>query len=144
MTPLALLLLATLAGCGATSPYTAAQRGEMAAIAYPIEAPSGEPVDALLTRRGSRIQIANRDVEPIGPGQLWLNRAWLAPLPRIEPGGKRMIALNRFINRFEEPFPTGTFLSREKTRPIVLAEAFNPEQPVRVPLIVRLEDDAER
>ena len=55
----------------------------------------------------------------------------------MQIGTENVRELTDFINRFEEPYPVGTFLNPDQTQPLVLAEFYDPANNLRHRLLVR-------
>lgn len=145
----ALLCIVTLAitatGCSvyrdATAPPQTIKR--LAALDYPEGAPYGEDyLDILLVREGNQIQLVNRTPNSYSGMQLWLNRQWVRDAGNIQIGTGNTRRLTDFINRYEEPYPVGTFFNPDQTQILVLAELYNPAENTRHRLLVRPGDEA--
>lgn len=139
LAPLFILALVCSVGCStlrdATAPPQTIKR--LAALDYPADAPHGPDIDILLVRSANQIRLINRTANPYSGMQLWLNRQWVADSGTVQIGTGNTRTLTDFINRFEEPYPVGTFLNPDQTQPLVLAEFYNPAENVRHRLLVR-------
>lgn len=91
-------------------------------LEYPAASPVGEDLDIVVTRRGGRINLANRTPRDFENVVLWLNRQYVSPVDRIVIGPRNELVLRSFINRYGESFPVGGLLSPDKGFPVVLAE----------------------
>lgn len=136
---LLVIALALATGCSALRDATAPPQTikRLAALNYPEDAPHGPDLDVLLIRRANSVQIVNRTAYPYAGMQLWLNRQWVADSGSIQVGTANTRTLTDFINRYEEPYPVGTFLNPDQTQPLVLAELYNPAENIRHRLLVR-------
>jgi len=146
--PLALILLLALlfsTGCSTTRDATAPPQTirRLAALDYPADAPHGPDLDILLVRSGNRVRLVNRTANTYSGMQLWLNRQWVADSGTVQIGTDNRRTLTDFINRYEEPYPVGTFLNPDQTQPLVLAEFYDPAEQVRHRLLVRPGNEAQ-
>ena len=119
----------------ATAPPQTIKR--LAALDYPADAPHGPDIDLLLVRSSEKIRIVNRTAYSYSGMQLWLNRQYVRDAGTIQVGTDNLRTLTDFINKFEEPYPVGSFLNPDLTQPLVLAELYNPVENVRHRLLVR-------
>lgn len=140
-----LLCLLSLAGCSTTRDATAPPQTirRLAALDYPADAPHGPDLDILLVRSGNRVRLVNRTANTYSGMQLWLNRQWVADSGTVQIGTENLRTLTDFINRYEEPYPVGTFLNPDQTQPLVLAEFYDPVEEVRHRLLVRPGNEAQ-
>ena len=109
----------------------------MAALPYPKNANLGEDLDIIVLREGGAIELANRTALAYQDHYLWLNREYVALIGQIRIGTDNRYELARFIDRHQESYPVGTFLTPDKTRPLVSADLFNPTTGQRHRLVVR-------
>ena len=135
VTLLAIFLLCQGLACSQTPVIDTDRASLLAAIPYPAGAKDGPSLDIVVERKGKRIELTNREPDVYVNMQLWLNRQYLHPVDRLEIGSGNVFELHQFINQFQEPFPTGTWLSPDKGRPVVIAELYDPITGVRYPLL---------
>ena len=138
----ACLLTATvlLAGC-APGRASTERAAELADMRYPEQAQQGPALDVVVRATGNTLRLANRTARSYTDMQLWLNRAYVRRVERIDIGTRNRLPLTSFINRYQEPFPIGGFLAPEERAPVVLAELYDPEANVRYPLVAHPELD---
>lgn len=105
-------------------------------LPYPADAPLGDDLDIILSRRGGRVTLINRTPRAYENVLVWLNRQYVHPAGRVAIGPDNSFALRTFINHFGEPFPIGGFLSPDKGFPVVLAEIHDPNTNTRHRLTV--------
>ncbi len=118
------LLTLALTGCG--SDLMGPLIGPTAtpiSTAYPEGTLPG-PVLAVQVNRSGRYHIVldNRTVHALDNVQIWLNREWGATLAHVPVGNSGPIHLAQFRNIHGEPFPMGSFIRPEDTRPVLKAE----------------------
>ena len=141
--PTAFLLLVGLfatAGCSTTRDATAppATIKRLAALDFPVDRLHGpDPEDILIIRSGGQIRIVNRTANDYTGMQLWLNGQYVADNVAIRIGTDNVRELTAFINRFEEPYPVGTFLNPDQTMPLRMAELYDPDTKLRYRVDVR-------
>lgn len=138
---LALLLLTLAPAC--TPPLattTREQRAALSQLPYPADASHGPDLDIVIKRDGKAIQLINRTARPYANSQLWLNQQYVRNVSAIRIGPDNRLALNRFINRHREPFPTGTFLAPDDAKPVLLAELYDPQTQLKHRLLVWPDD----
>ncbi len=116
-----------LAGCRAGG--TALDAGAieaLAALAYPERARPAEPdPDVLVIRDGEFVRVINRTADAFRGTQLWLNQQYVAT-PEVLPPGETRLALDTFVNRYREAYPTGTLLTPDADAELLIAEAYDP------------------
>ncbi|MGP1345967.1 MAG: hypothetical protein ACTS3F_04765 [Phycisphaerales bacterium] len=111
--------LAPLAGCAS---------GRRALVdepehAYPEGASLSErALDVHVLRDGTRISFTNTTPGVLGPGTLWANKEFRAPLPPVAPGQTRTMNLYSFTNRFGQTFRAGGFFATEPPALLVSVE----------------------
>ena len=93
-------------------------------LRFPEQAQVGEDLDIVVRQSRGAITLTNREPREFEHVLLWLNREYVTEVERIHIGNhpENRIALNRFINRFGEPFPVGTFLAPDKAKHVLVAE----------------------
>ncbi len=115
-----------------------------APLRFPGEGELGEDLDIVVRQTpGGAIVLTNREPREFENMRLWINRQYVTQVERIHIGDHpdNRIPLNRFVNRFGEPFPVGTFLAPEKSDHVLIAEMVPlDEQPLRHRLAVRRGD----
>jgi len=142
------LLLAAITlgtnGCSTLRDTTATPQAvqRLAALDYPTDAPHGPDLDVLLVPAGQEIRIINRTANGYSGMQLWLNQQYVRDSGTIQIGTDNALLLTDFINRYEEPYPVGTFLNPDQTQPLVLAELYDPRHNLRYRLLVRPGEDS--
>ena len=107
---------------------------------YPSNVQFAGDLDVVARRDGGTLRLVNRTPRPYENVQLWLNQEYVALLKRIDIGPDNQFDLSQFINEYGEIYPIGGLLTPEKTRPVVLAEMFEPAGRTRHRLLVRRQD----
>lgn len=125
-----------LTGC-ATSTFVDDERArQLAALTYPEDASRTPDLDILVQRDGGRINLINRSAHRLTGMQLWINRQYVGEVDVIEIGTGNSFSLDRFINRYQEAFPTAGLLSPDRTEPVTSAELYDPDTEQRYRLTV--------
>lgn len=127
------MMLAVAGGC-AEQRIETPQARELAELRYPETARSGPTLDVLVHTEGREIHLVNRTPRTYHGMQLWLNRQYVRHIRKLDIGEGNYYELRSFVNRWQEPFPTGGLLTPERRRPMVLAELYDPDADVRYPL----------
>lgn len=130
---LALGLLMPILGCQAS------RLPQPNPVVYPAETEYGDDLDIIVQRQGrGSILINNRTAVPYEDMVLWLNRQYVRAMPRIQIGTENnLFDLAGWLNQHGEKFPVGGLLRPEQSRPVVLAELFDPVTNKRHRLVVR-------
>ena len=131
---LALVLALVMVGGCAQERIDTPRARELAALRYPETAERGPELDVLVHIEGREVHLVNRTPRSYHGMQLWLNRQYVREVQTVDIGEGNYYFLRSFINRWQEPFPTGGFLTPERRRPLVLAELYDPQADVRYPL----------
>lgn len=116
---------------------------ELSRIPYPEDAPRGPDVDVVVVPHNASIELVNRTASNYENVRIWINEQYVSPEVDLAIGRGSRIDLRRFINALEEPFPTGTLLAPDKSRPVILAEMHDPNLGLRRRLRVQHNDDAD-
>lgn len=132
---LAACLLCQGLACTRTQVVDTDRASLLAEVPYPAGAKDGPSLDIVVKRHRKTIELTNREPDVYVNMQLWLNRQYLHPVDRLEIGSGNVFELAQFINQYQEPFPTGTWLSPDKGRPVVIVELYDPVTGVRYPLL---------
>jgi len=134
-----LALILSFAGCAALTGPSADPRvaAELSKRAYPVDAKLGADLDILVLTDGTNLQLINRTARSYHGMQLWLNQQWVGQAGTVAIGTGNQRDLNQFINRFGEPYPSGSLLQPEKAIPVVLAELYDPGANIRHRLVAR-------
>ncbi len=90
--------------------------------AFPAKPVQTEALNVHVFREGRSIVLTNTTARPLGPGRLWLNRWWSAPVEAIPIGATVSIPLSRFRDEFGWGVPGGGFFAAVAPEKIVLAE----------------------
>ncbi|MEQ9454571.1 MAG: hypothetical protein RLN76_08285 [Phycisphaeraceae bacterium] len=134
---LILTLTASVPGCRGTADLLAsAQTEELAQLRYPEEAQHGPDLDIQLEQHGRNLTVINLEPLRFRSIQLWLNAEYARPIDQIRIG-ENTFSLRRWINRYGETYPTGSFLAPDQRVPIALAEVYDPSTNLRHKLVVR-------
>lgn len=119
---MALVGVASLAGCGSTPPVDYARP-------YPKELPPGRVVDVQVFRKSKTLDFTNTTAAPLGPGTLWLNRRFSRPIKEaIGVGQSVSIPLVEFRDEFGDPFRAGDFWAADNPDSLVLAQLETPRE----------------
>ena len=122
-----LTCLAGLTGCASKGSGIDAQTVQrLASFTYPESALHGKDFDILVIREGETLKVINQGPDSIRSMQLWLNQQYVKEIDML-PVGESNWALLSFINSFEESYPIGGFLAPDKSRPLLIAELYDPE-----------------
>jgi len=114
-------------GCASKGPGIARSTVQrLAGYPYPESALHGRDLDVVLIRDGKTIRVVNREPEPVRFMQLWLNQTYVREIDTL-PVGESSWSLAKFINDFEESYPTGGVLSPDKSRTLLIAEFYDPK-----------------
>lgn len=97
--------------------------------AYPGPVAQDEVLDVQLVQIPQGVSFTNTTPRTLGPGWLWINAWYSAPLPAVGIGERIEIPLRDFQNEFGEPPRTGGFWAgRDATRVIhAQIETADPE-----------------
>ena len=134
------LLLVLLPACRST-PLSDARVRELAKIQYPGEATDAGTLDIDVIPRGDRVVLVNRTPRRYQNVRLWLNGRYVRGVERIEIGSDNSWPMNTFINRYREPYPTGTLLRPEAREPLAMAQLHDPATNALHALTVVPEED---
>jgi hypothetical protein len=109
---------------------------------YPSEAEYGRDLDVVVRRSGAMVQTTNREPRSFEGTQMWLNQQYVRPVESIRIAGPGLGGANQhpageFVNEHGEPFPVGGFLAPDQTRPLLLAELYDPSTGKRHRLLAR-------
>ena len=102
-------------------------RAELGNLQYPKDAEYAPNADLVAVRNGSNLHIANRTARRFAGMQLWINQQYVYPIGDVEIGTMNPVDLDACTNKFEQPFPEGSFLRPEAGFPVVLAELYSPQ-----------------
>ncbi|MFW5682735.1 MAG: hypothetical protein ACOC1G_06990 [Phycisphaeraceae bacterium] len=114
---------------------------ELSRIPYPQDAPRGPDLDIIVVPGNASIELVNRTASRHRNVRIWINEQYVSPEVTLEIGRGNRIDLRKFINALEEPFPIGTLLAPDKSRPVILAEMYDPNLGLRRRLVVQHDDD---
>jgi len=79
-------------------------------------------LDVQLFRDDRAVRLANTTTRPLGPGWLWLNAWYSAPIERIDIGETVVIPLRQFESEHGRPAPSGGFWSGGRPLAVVHAQ----------------------
>lgn len=123
---LVLVLLALTPTACRHTPLSEARVRELAKIEYPADATDAGTLDIDVLTRGDRIVVVNRTPRRYENVRLWLDGRYVRSVTRIDIGSDNAWPLNTFINRYREPYPTGTLLRPEARQPPTMAQLHDP------------------
>lgn len=127
-------MLALTTGCGLFDSLHWAQAPgdqpqwvqDLAALQYPGEENKGESLDIIVEQQGDQLKVTNVAARGVESFQLWLNQQYVTVADKLAPGQTISLPMSGFINQYGEAFPTGSFLSPDKARPLVSADLYDP------------------
>lgn len=133
------ILLMVLAGCSGfgEAGLESEQLTQLASKPYPAQVALGEDLDILVIVDGAQMQLVNRTPRTYDKVELWLNQQYVGLVERINIGTDNQYNLHLFANRYQETYPTGSFLHPDRAFPVVQAEIHNPLTNTRHRLIAR-------
>ncbi len=117
----AVLLLAFLTGCATTLEPT------FDGPVYPDGLTKLETLDVQARIGDHDLTLTSGMGRPAGPGTLWINRWYAAEIDALDPGGQRVVALDRFRDENGLPPRGGGFFATKDRTEIVLLELVTAE-----------------
>jgi len=112
----AVLLLVLLTGCVSTLEPT------FDGPVYPEGLAKLDTLDVQAQIGDHDLTLTSGMARPAGPGTLWINRWFAAEIEAIEPGERRVVALDRFRDENGLPPRGGGFFATKDRTEIVLVE----------------------
>ena len=109
----------------------------LSTLRYPGDAPWGNDLDIVAVQDGGRLRLTNRSATKHEKVVIWLNQQYATTIKQLYVGPGQSVSLSRFINRHEESFPTGGFLTPEDGYPVVAVDLYNPDTGLRHRLLAR-------
>ena len=112
---LAAVLMAAWLLVGVAACASGGMRGEV----YPSGADQLETVDIQVVRDEVWITFTNTTARSLGPGRVWVNRAYSMPIDGLGIGETARLDLRGFVNEFGEGFRAGGFFATETPKALV-------------------------
>lgn len=131
-TAAAIVASAFLAACNAPRVQTLDGR------AYPGDVAQAEVLDVQLFQEPQSVRFTNTTARPLGPGWVWLNGWYSAPLERVEIGGSVEIPLRAFRDEFGQRPRAGGFWAARDAVDVVLAQVERTNSASGAPELVGL------
>ena len=111
---------------------------KLSKVVYPGAAEAmGDDLNMVAEQNGRSLRLRNFEPRSFADVQLWLNQQYVSQVDAISIGQDNTLDLVAFINEHGEPFPTGSFLSPDKAKRLVLIELFDPATGKRHRLVVQ-------
>lgn len=116
--PLAGVCACLLTGCQLFNEQQSAAPGPT----YPTDLPRGTSVPVQVFRDVTRLRMTNTTARTFGPGVMWLNQQYSAPVEALEPGETWELDLHSFVDEFGDVYRAGGFFAQRDPARVVLVE----------------------